>query len=466
MPSKPVRFPPQFKKLPHTSHGMSFSIFYGLTMGLYAKADEALAHQWEQHPTRFTPQQRGQMTMWVNETCRWYPSLALRVKQLTGKRLKDIRAPLRQLLLIGLCSLLHPEERAHQREHHHGNTWVEIGKTVGLSASQLGLLNACLRQAPHLPGLGDPDEALQKTFSAQAHRAFLWGWPLWAVEELEALFPHAPETAYQWVQAMAHHRPLSLFHHKGTKLREKSRLPEAMAYLAPHSETWPQAYQCSRIPEGGIQALPGFTEGEWVVQDAGSAWVAQHAVQQARIVQAVTIVDLCAAPGSKTWWLADAMTQQQPLGHVHAVELQADRLKRLEENLKRLHLSENVTLHQADARYFHLPHCQEADMVLVDAPCSGLGTLSHHPDLWLNRTPAQLETYPPLQRDILKQAARLCRVEGRLVYSTCTWRKAENQGVIQAFLSNHPHWHCVEEQTLAPSVHNDGFYLAVLERLS
>jgi 16S rRNA (cytosine967-C5)-methyltransferase len=459
------QLPPSFRRIPYHAHGVAFRVFYGVSMGIFPKADEALRQQLDSRSLEeFSPQQRGLASMLVNETCRWQHSLAILIKQLTGKRLKDIRAPLRQLLLMGLCSLLHPEERLNNRAHHHGNTWVDVAKAMNLPSPQLGLLNACLRQASELPELGEAYPELEERLNPIAYQAYQYGWPLWA---MELLYSSQPVDAIPpWLEGLGHHRPLTLCHTQHNRVEDMRPvlevLNEAGVLHQAHPNTpFPQAIQIQSFPKGGLEAIPGFSTGEWVVQDVGSAWVAQHAVAQLQTVQARTVVDLCASPGSKTWWMARALPDG---GTLHAVEINAERLKRLEENMKRLKLNSAVQLHQADARYFHLPLRQKADFILVDAPCSGLGTLSHHPDLWLNRSPSQLATYPPLQLAILHQATQLAHETTRMIYSTCTWNPAENEGVLQTFLTEHPDWHCTFEETLAPTRHNDGFYLTVLER--
>jgi 16S rRNA (cytosine967-C5)-methyltransferase len=459
--------PPSFKRIPYHAHGVAFRIFYGVSMGIYPKADEALRTLLDSLTLEeFSLQQRGLAAMLVNETCRWQHTLATIIKQLTGKRLKDIRAPLRQLLLIGLCSLLHPEERQNNRAHHHGNTWVEVAKAMNVPSAQQGLLNACLRQAAELPTLGTENPELEATLNPVAYQAFRWGWPLWAMELLYASRPF--NNIAPWLEGLGHHRPLTLFHTRFSTQEEMEPIVSSLLASGitcnPHPNTqFPQALQLKSFPKGGLNALPGFTEGEWVIQDVGSAWVAKHAVEQMQTIQAKTVVDFCAAPGSKTWWMAGTLPVE---GTLHAVELSAERLTRLEENLTRLHLKHSVELHQADARYFHLPLNQKADFILVDAPCSGLGTLSHHPDLWLNRSPSQLATYPPLQLAMLQQATQLAHANTRIIYSTCTWNPAENEGVVQTFLEQHVGWECTLEESFAPTQHNDGFYLAVLKPLA
>ena len=135
--------------------------------------------------------------------------------------------------------------------------------------------------------------------------------------------------------------------------------------------------------------------------------------------------------------------------------------------------------HEHDARLKRL--AGKADRVLVDAPCSGLGTLRRNPDLKWRQTPAAIGEMIVRQQAILKAAARLVRPGGRLVYATCSLLAEENDGVVDAFLAGHPDFtplaagealagqgielECGERLRLSPFEHDtDGFFAAVLTR--
>jgi len=136
--------------------------------------------------------------------------------------------------------------------------------------------------------------------------------------------------------------------------------------------------------------------------------------------------------------------------------------------------------HERDAKVKKL--AGKADRVLVDAPCSGLGTLRRNPDLKWRQTPAGIAEMLGKQFDILESAARLVRPGGRLVYATCSLLAEENDGIVDRFLGQHPEFVQLDASVLLahqdipvatgarlrllPSVHNtDGFFAAVLERI-
>ncbi len=162
-----------------------------------------------------------------------------------------------------------------------------------------------------------------------------------------------------------------------------------------------------------IPALPGYAEGRWWVQDAASALP----VRLLGDVSASRVLDLCAAPGGKTAQLAAAG------GEVTALDRSAARLGRLEQNLARLQLTATTVL--ADAleysadRYF--------DSVLLDAPCSGTGTIRHRPDVPFLRTPAQIAELSSLQRRLLDRAAHFVKPGGRIIFSTCSLEPEEGE---------------------------------------
>lgn len=175
-----------------------------------------------------------------------------------------------------------------------------------------------------------------------------------------------------------------------------------------------------------LHELDAWQRGRLIVQDPSAGL----AVALLAPAEGETIIDLCAAPGGKAVGLACAVGSA---GCIHAVDVSERRLAKVRENLGRVGL-ENVHLICADARRIDLP---AADAVLVDAPCSGLGVLSRRADLRWRRRPEDLPELVHLQKQILAHAARLVKAGSRLVYSTCTIDRAENEEVVMDFLQTH-----------------------------
>ncbi|MDP9138576.1 MAG: RsmB/NOP family class I SAM-dependent RNA methyltransferase, partial [Pseudomonadota bacterium] len=174
-----------------------------------------------------------------------------------------------------------------------------------------------------------------------------------------------------------------------------------------------------RLADNGLQvsALPGYADGRWWVQDAASALPARLLGD----VRKASVLDLCAAPGGKTAQLAAAGAV------VTAVDRSPARVKRLEQNLSRLKLA--VTSVVAEV-HDYVP-ARLFDAVLLDAPCSGTGTIRRHPDLPFHRTPAEIAELAVLQRCLLDKAASFVRPGGRLVFSTCSLEPEEGEEHLQ-----------------------------------
>jgi 16S rRNA (cytosine967-C5)-methyltransferase len=184
---------------------------------------------------------------------------------------------------------------------------------------------------------------------------------------------------------------------------------------------------------GPIAKLHIFQDGYFSIQDESAALPVLLLDPQ----PGETILDLCAAPGGKTTFIAEVMGNS---GTVAAVDRYENKLDLIRKGCERLGIT-NVTFQTADARTFETG---AADRVLVDAPCSGLGTLRKKPDIKWKRQPEDIVKLALLQREILDNAAGLVRPGGVLVYSTCTTEPEENQRQVESFLGRHPDF-CVED---------------------
>jgi 16S rRNA (cytosine967-C5)-methyltransferase len=259
----------------------------------------------------------------------------------------------------------------------------------------------------------------------------------------------------------------------------KAKRDEVMAELAtapiiceptPYS---PVGIRVKKKP--ALQNLPLFKEGAIEVQDEGSQLLAQIVGAK----RGEMVVDFCAGAGGKTLALGAAMRNT---GRLYAFDVSEKRLGKLKPRLARSGLS-NVhpvlIAHENDAKVKRL--VGKIDRVLVDAPCSGLGTLRRNPDMKWRQTPESILELNAKQNAILASAARLVKPGGRLVYATCSLLDEENEAIASQFLNANPDFTLVPmheilaEQKialemqdylkLAPHIHQtDGFFAAVLER--
>lgn len=200
---------------------------------------------------------------------------------------------------------------------------------------------------------------------------------------------------------------------------------------------------------GAVQKLPGFDKGWWMVQDSSAQLVSHLLDPQPGEV----VIDACAAPGGKTTHIAELMGDE---GEIWAGDRSESRLRKVKENSERLGI-QSISLYDDDRAKNDFR--EKADRVLVDAPCSGLGTLHKHPDIRWRQTPAGIEQLSKLQAKILQDAATWVKPGGVLVYATCTMTLLENEQVIEGFLATHPHWHITpppSDSVAAPFAHADG----------
>jgi len=180
-----------------------------------------------------------------------------------------------------------------------------------------------------------------------------------------------------------------------------------------------------RLPAGGrVEAMEGFDEGVWWVQDAAAALPVKLLV----ISEGEDVLDLCAAPGGKT-------AECAALGaKVTALDRSAPRLKRLEENLTRLKLEAEIVT--ADAATY-APN-RTWGKILLDAPCTATGTARRHPDVLHLKRPGDRDKLALLQARLLAHAASLLAPGGTLVYCTCSLEAGEGPDQIEAFLAARP----------------------------
>lgn len=218
-----------------------------------------------------------------------------------------------------------------------------------------------------------------------------------------------------------------------------------------------------------------FTSGMVEVQDEGSQLLGYLLAPR----RTDLVVDFCAGAGGKTLMLGALMNSQ---GRLYAFDVSEKRLSKLKPRLKRSGLSNLhplVIAHENDTKVKRL--AGKIDRVLVDAPCSGMGTLRRNPDLKFRQSPEGVAELVAKQTAILNAAARLVKPGGRLVYATCSLLTEENQQIVAAFVAAHPQFtalNCGEllqkqgitlesgkEMQLWPHIHRtDGFFAVALER--
>jgi 16S rRNA (cytosine967-C5)-methyltransferase len=411
---------------------------------------------------------RGFATELLYGSVRRQRTLDVLIDQLGKKKAHQQSPDIRAILHLGLYQLRYlsavPPSAA-------VNTSVDLAKQRGLGRLA-GVVNGILRQylRQQQGSDGEPCDPLWLPSEPIAALAVQHSYPDWIVQlwyerlgaseaaQLCSWFNQSPPIDLRVNRCRTSTAAVeAAFEAAGIATARLAGLPDALR-LVGHS--------------GAVTALPGYADGWWSVQDASAQLVAYLVNPQPGEV----IIDACAAPGGKTTHLAELMGD---LGTIWACDRTTSRLKKIKANTARLQL-ESIKTYTGDSRDLPKFHGL-ADRVLVDAPCSGLGTLHRHADARWQQSPESATALSELQQALLVEAARWVKPRGRLVYSTCTLNSVENEGVIKTFLANYPEWQVLPAAGTAaapwsvepgwvqvwPHRHAmDGFFMVALERSS
>jgi 16S rRNA (cytosine967-C5)-methyltransferase len=297
--------------------------------------------------------------------------------------------------------------------------------------------------------------------------------PDWLVERLRPQMPEA--TILALGRVLQQPAPLDL--RVNTLRTDRDTVLRQMAADGIRAEATPYSPIGVRLKDKpALNLHPLFLDGSVEVQDEGSQLLGYLVAPRRNDL----VVDFCAGAGGKTLMLGAMM---QSRGRIYAFDVSARRLAQLKPRLKRSGLSNlhpKLIQNENDIGVKRLGG--KIDRVLVDAPCSGLGTLRRNPDLKWRQSPQTIAELTLKQAAILRAAARLLKPGGRLVYATCSLLAEENQDIVTAFLAEHGNFtllNCsdilkqqqIELDTgpylqLWPHLHGtDGFFAAVMERI-
>ncbi len=217
--------------------------------------------------------------------------------------------------------------------------------------------------------------------------------------------------------------------------------------------------------------MSGFREGRYTIQDISSMSVCEMAFTEIvrdgmkDISGDMLVYDICAAPGGKTMHAVSKLRRYGIKGRVISADVSGQKLAIIKENIRRMRCEDMTELKLWDATVIDEDMIDKADLVIADVPCSGLGVIGRKPDIKYNVTKENFEDIVDLQRRIIDNAVRYVKPGGVLVYSTCTVRRAENDGNVDHILSKGGYELKKATQLFITEDH-DGFYTAVLRRLS
>lgn len=341
------------------------------------------------------------------------------------------------------------------------HTSVELAKKRG-HAGTARLVNAVLRRAPKSleeAQLPDPQTEPAEWFRLR------YSMPEWLVKRWMGEFGADTEAL---LDACNHAAPATVRVNtmKGTREEVRRYLLKA-EFGAEHLSNVPE--ELTVQDTGSLLRSKWFLRGYFTCQDTGSM-LAAHLMEPQ---PGERVLDVCAAPGGKSTHVAQMMRGG---GKVFAVDVSPGKLSGIRENMERLDLG-NIALVCADG--MHPPFSSGFDRVLVDAPCSGLGTLRRHPDLKWRITPESIPRLATLQVALLRAGIALCKNGGLVVYSVCTFTPEETREVVetvlqegQVRLEDGPEWFqswrigTGQYQTLPHRGGLDGFFLTRFRRAS
>ncbi|NND66823.1 MAG: 16S rRNA (cytosine(967)-C(5))-methyltransferase RsmB [Halioglobus sp.] len=382
-------------------------------------------------------------------TLRMAPRLEALLTLLFTKPLKDKDRDIHALAMLGLYQLDATRIPAH----------AAVSETVGATRAlkkpwAKGLLNAVLRryQREREELLGELDDAALASHPEWLYRAYLKQWP---------------EQAAAIIAANNEQPPMTLRVNRRHGARDDYLNILAAQDIAAGAGRLSPAAVCLAQPQD-VTSLPGFGAGDVSVQDES----AQVAALLLDAQPGDRVLDACAAPGGKTCHILES---EPAIDELVALELDGDRLARVEENLERLDLFAALVQGDAAAPPAELEPAS-FDRILVDAPCSASGVVRRNPDVKILRRQGDLASFAAQQSAILDGAWPLLKPGGQLLYATCSVLREENDAVIKRFVEEHDDAAVVPLQLdgtvatdvgvqILPSVSGgDGLYYSALEK--
>ncbi|WP_138429398.1 16S rRNA (cytosine(967)-C(5))-methyltransferase RsmB [Fodinibius saliphilus] len=414
----------------------------------YAKAD------------RLESRERAEVREYVQNILRRRSYLDFLIDQFSNVKIEEMKSSLKNILRLGVYDMLFMDSTP---------DYAAINESVEIAKYELGsrtgdLTNAILRNLQRdidnlpKPDFEDRTKLVATTFSH----------PEWLVKRWTDRF--GEREAFKLMQAN-NQRPV--YYIRANNLRTKT-------------ENFKLRMSKNDIDFQESDWLPGYFRVESVAPFISNGWLKKGFCQVQDIAAGFapylldpqpneSIYDLCAAPGTKSVLMSDLMNGE---GDILAVDISSDRLDQLAQSALSYH-AENIRVRRADVTELEL---EEADGVLLDAPCTGTGVLSKRADLRWRRDKEGLENAIKLQSELLDSAAKMVKKGGRLVYSTCSLEEEENMEQVMNFLDRHENFEIqsvegyvpdeiivhggLAYQTL-PHKHNcDGHFGVLLKRVS
>jgi len=311
------------------------------------------------------------------------------------------------------------------------NEAVEIAKRRGhrgIASTVNGILRSVLRQG--VPAITDIENPIERLAIETSH-------PIWLVQRF------VDNYGLEVATGMLHENnvpPMQTVRVNTTKVTVEQAIAEleAEGLTAKQSEVIPE---CLHLTSGQPARTHAFKEGHITIQDE-SSMIPANVLNPS---PGMRVLDMCAAPGGKTTHLAEIMKNE---GSILATDLHPHKLDLIDHNTERLGLDIIETAPIDGRKAPEFLQAESYDAVLVDAPCSGLGVMRRKPDIKYTKREEDLENLQTIQLALLDAATKVLKIEGKLVYSTCTVDKQENEGTVKAFLATHPEMEAIQLESL------------------
>lgn len=311
------------------------------------------------------------------------------------------------------------------------NEYVELSKTIGKKRYS-GVVNAVLKKVIKR-GLRPIEETGLKRASIE------YSMPLWILNLLSKQYDE--KFAIDYAIYCQEIKPSYV------RINTLKDFPLDMSYF--------EEYNNALIAKSELFRSDYLENGVVLIQDINS----QKVVPFMNLEDNLEVLDCCCGPGTKTSHIAALMNNT---GHIDGVELHQSRADKTSELMERVGAT-NTTIITSDVLEYQTD--KKYDRILLDAPCSGLGVLSHKHDLRYHIKPEDLDALILLQADMLDHVATLLEVDGILVYATCTLNRKENEKQVEAFLARNSNYELLESELCNPmETLGDGFYIAQCRR--
>ena len=371
------------------------------------------------------------------------------INSLCSRPADRLSPELRQILRMGVCQILYMDSVPESAAVNESVKLASKLRNKGAAGFVNALLRSFIRDGCKLPKSGVKLKDLSVEYSC----------PEWIVRSF--INDYGEDTAFEILKSSLGRAPMT------ARLNTcKFRYEDIVAELSAENvsvKDIPFAGSCAElIGCGSVESLSAYKKGMLHIQDLSC----QICCRELDPKPGETVLDLCAAPGGKTFTVAELMGDS---GRVYAYDLHPNRVGLIASGAARLGLG-SVTAGVNNAKIFS-ESVPKADRILCDVPCSGLGVIRRKPDIKY-RPESELSALANTQYEILSTSSRYLKAGGTLIYSTCTLRRCENEDIVEKFLSENPDFAPVKlngftdyHTTILPQTFgSDGFFIAKLQR--